>query len=71
MEILKQFKLFAYNLFMLVNPLSIIVAFIISFFSDNYALKMLGFCRWVFVITLFFAIPQLYDNYKNNSDVKK
>jgi hypothetical protein len=71
MEELNKFKLFAYNLFMLFNPLFIVVAFIISFFSDNYALKMLGFCRWVFVITLFLAIPQLYDNYKKNSNVKK
>lgn len=67
METLKKLKLLAYNVFLVVNPLILIVAFIISFFSDENALKTLNFIHWVFVITLLLAIPQLYSNYKNNS----
>jgi hypothetical protein len=67
MEILNKLKLLAYNLFLVVNPLILIVAFIISFFSDNYVLKTFNLLHWIFVVTFLLAIPQLYSNYKNNS----
>jgi len=67
METLNKLKLLAYNVFLVANPLILIVAFMISFFSDNYALKTLNFLHWVFVVTFLLAIPQLYSNYKNNS----
>jgi hypothetical protein len=67
MKILKKLKLLAYNVFLVVNPFILIIAFIISFFSDENALKMLNFLHWVFVVTFLLAIPQLYSNYKNNS----
>jgi len=67
METLNKLKLLAYNVFLVVNPLLLVVAFAISFFSDKNALKMLNFLHWVFVITFLLAIPQLYSNYKNNS----
>lgn len=67
METLNKLKLLAYNVFLVANPLILIVAFIISFFSDKNALKMLNFLHLVFVITLLLAIPQLYSNYKKNS----
>jgi len=67
METLNKLKLLAYNVFLVINPLLLIVAFIISFFSDNYALKTLNYLHWVFVITFLLATPQLYSNYKKNS----
>lgn len=67
METLNKLKLLAYNLFLVANPLILIVAFIISFFNDNYVLKTLNLLHWIFVVTLLLAIPQLYSNYKKNS----
>ena len=67
METLNKLKLLAYNLFLVVNPLILIVVFIISFFNDNYVLKTLNLLHWIFVVTFLLAIPQLYSNYKNNS----
>jgi uncharacterized membrane protein len=67
MKTVNKLKLLAYNLFLVVNPFILIVAFIISFFSDNYVLKTLNLLHWVFVVTFLLAIPQLYSNYKKNS----
>jgi hypothetical protein len=67
MKKLNKLRLFFYQVFMVFNPIILIVAFFISFFSDKYAVSVLGFLHWFFVITLLLAIPQLYNNYKNNS----
>jgi len=64
MEILNKLKLLAFQLFVTVNPCALVLILIVSFFSDNYALKLLKIEHWVFVITLVFAIPQLIVNYK-------
>ena len=67
MNMLKQLRLLAYNVFMVFNPAILVIAFLVSFFSDKYTLSILSFLHWFFVITLLLAIPQLYNNYKNNS----
>ena len=66
MNMLKQLRLLAYNVFMVFNPAILVIAFLVSFFSDKYTLSILSFLHWFFVITLLLAIPQLYNNYKNN-----
>mgnify|MGYP003526191164 CR=1 FL=1 len=71
MNMLKQLRLLAYNVFMVFNPAILVIAFLVSFFSDKYTLSILSFLHWFFFGTLLLALPQLYYNYKINSDAKK
>lgn len=71
MEILNKLKLLAYNVFMVFNPAILIIAFLVSFFSMKYCGNIIEFLHWFFVITLLLASPQLYQNYKINSNDKK
>jgi hypothetical protein len=71
MEILKQLRLLAYNFFMVANPAWLLAVFVVSFFSEEKAMDCLYGLRWFFFITLLLASPQLYHNYKINSNAKK
>jgi hypothetical protein len=71
MEILNKLKLFAYNVFMVFNPAILVIAFLVSFLSMEYSQNIIEFLHWFFFITLLLASPQLYHNYKINSNAKK
>ncbi len=71
MKKLNKLRLFFYQVFMVFNPAILVIAFLVSFFSDKYTLSILSFLHWFFFGTLLLALPQLYYNYKINSDAKK